>query len=123
MSMEVNSNSLNFISNLFSGNLPEIIFFGLIPSSSQNGDLDKTSSYFTTNKISEVNLSLNGNSVENYPMRISENYPLLPYVKFLDVTRRSYNPSISDCINMDEFQYNCIFGKVKLFIILISKLT
>ena len=92
------------------GNLPEIIFFGFIPSKCLNGDLERSTSKFTSTNIDEVNLSLNGSSVQDYPIKISNNYPILPYVKFLDVTRRFYDPSCSDVINMEEFRYCCIFG-------------
>ena len=97
------------------GNLPEIMFFGFIPSKCLNGDLSTSSSKFTSSNIEDVNLSLNGSSLQDYPIKITNNYPIIPYIKFLDVTRRFYNPACSDIISMDEFRFCCIFGLCNLY--------
>ena len=110
MFMEVNGIIFKFESKLYLGNLPEILFFGIIPSKCLNGDLERSTTKFTSKNIDEVTLNLNGSSVQDYPIKISDNYPIIPYIKFLDVTRRFYNPACSDVMNLEEFRFCCIFG-------------
>ena len=97
--------------SFISGNLPELIFAAFIPSQNLNGDLTKSSSLFGLNGISEVNICLNGSACQGYPLKILDDYPIWPYQKFLETTKRSYNPMHSNIMDMTEFNQICLFCK------------
>ena len=96
--------------NIRGGNTPHCMFFAIIPQSCLKGDVGISSTYFEQNNVQEMNLTLNGNSVNGYPIKVRKTSPIQPYVKLLDVTKRLHNVASGDFLNFNEFKYNWIWS-------------
>ena len=59
-------------------------------------------------QVKEINITLNGNPVNGYPLKNNSCLPALH--KFLDVTDRLYNNQCGTSIDSAEFNYNFIYG-------------
>ena len=60
--------------------------------------------------MNELNITLNGNSVNGYPISLKNNSSLPAMHKFLDVTGRLYNSSSGTNLDTREFKYNFIWA-------------
>ena len=60
--------------------------------------------------MKELNITLNGNPVNGYPIAIKNGSCLPALHKFLDVTGRLYNNQCGTSIDAAEFSYNFIYG-------------
>ena len=98
------------LENIKGGNTPDYVFFGLVKSSALNGSLDFASLNFANNNVKEVNLTLNGNSCNGYPMRIQNDYPVWPYFKFFTTLGRLMDQSASAQIRLSDFQNTVIYS-------------
>ena len=79
------------IENIRGGNVPKYMFVGLIPSVNLQGDYGKGATCFQQHKVEELNITLSGNSVSGYPIKVTHGSPIFPMHKFLDTTGRLYN--------------------------------
>ena len=79
------------IDNIRGGNVPNYIFVGLLPSANLQGAYDKGATCFKQHNVEELNITLSGNSVSGYPIKIAHGSPIYPLHKFLDSTGRLYN--------------------------------
>ena len=79
------------IDNIRGGNVPNYMFVGLIPSANLQGVYDKGATSFKQHNVEELNITLSGNSVSGYPIKIAHGSPVFPLHKFLDSTGRLYN--------------------------------
>ena len=98
------------IDNIRGGNTPKYLFAGVIQTSRLQGDWSKSSTKFDQQNVTEFNISLNGNSVNGYPMIIKPNSPCYPLSQFNSVTSRRYNVYAGKQMSMQEFQYNFIWS-------------
>ena len=98
------------LDNVYGGNIPELIFVGIVPASNLNGNFAKTSTVFKQNDICEVNISLNGSACQGYPIKINDEYPIWGYQKFLETTKRTYNPACADVMALEQYLLNCVYG-------------
>ena len=96
--------------NLRGGNVPDYMFAAVIPQSCLNGDFSKSSTYFHRHGVSEVNFTLNGNSVNGYPLSINNGSPIYPMQKFFDATNRFYNVNCGQSFDTAGFKYNFIWS-------------
>ena len=96
--------------NIRGGKTPNCMFFAIIPQSCLKGDVGLSSTYFEQNNVQEMNLTLNGNSVNGYPISVRKTSPIHPYIKFLDVTQRLHNVASGDFLNFIEFKKNWIWS-------------
>ena len=62
------------------------------------------------NGIKEVNLTLNGNSCNGYPIRSQNDFPIWSYYKFLDVIGRLQNSNNGQQLTIGEFKRNMIIA-------------
>ena len=92
------------------GNLPSYIFAGLIPQSSLNGDQDHSSTSFKSYGVKEFNLTLNGNSVNGYPLIVKNECSTLPMHKFFDSTNRLHNIYAGESITQSDFKVNWLWS-------------
>ena len=79
------------IDNIRGGNVPNYLFAGLIPTSKLQGVYEKGSTCFKQHSVEEFNLTLSGNSVSGYPIKIKNSSPIFPLHKLMDTTGRLYN--------------------------------
>ena len=92
------------------GNTPSYMFVGLIPQRALMGDHGESSTGFHANNVSEMNITYNGNSVNGYPINISNNSYIFPMLKYLDVTGQLYNQSCGRTLTGPEFEYNFLWA-------------
>ena len=92
------------------GNLPTYLFAGIIPQSSLNGDAKHSSTCFKSYGVKEFNITLNGNSVNGYPLIIKNECPVLPLHKFFDTTNRLQNIYTGENITQKDFKNNWIWS-------------
>ena len=98
------------IDGIKGGNLPSYVFAGIIPQSSLLGDAKHSSTCFKAYGVKEFNLTLNGNSVNGFPMTIKNECPVLPMHKFFDTTNRFHNVKAGENISQSNFLVNWIWG-------------
>ena len=92
------------------GNTPSYMFVGIIPQKSLIGDVEESSTGFRANNVSEMNITYNGNSVNGYPINITESSYIFPMLKYLDVTGQLYNQSCGKTLTGPEFEYNFLWS-------------
>ena len=63
--------------NIRGGNLPSYLFIGLNRQDSLKGSFDLSSTSFKAENITDINITLNGNSVHGYPMSVKNNSPII----------------------------------------------
>lgn len=96
--------------NMRGGRLPLAMFAAIIPQAYLHGDKAYSSTYFRCNNVEEMNISLNGNSINGYPITIKDQSPIFPMQKFLDTTDRYYNVISGDSLTLTEFKYNFLWS-------------
>ena len=92
------------------GNLPTYLFAGIIPQSSLNGDAEHSSTSFKSYGVKEFNITVNGNSVNGFPMTINNECPVLPLHKFFDTTNRLQNIYTGENLTLSDFNTNWIWS-------------
>ena len=98
------------LENIKGGNTPDYVFFGLMKSSAVNGSLDLSSGNFENNGVKEVNLTLNGNSCNGFPMRIQNNVAIWPYQKYLATLGRLMDQTAASQTRLSDFQNSVIYA-------------
>ena len=98
------------LDNIKGGNTPMCLFAAIIPSSALNGSLTESSTAFNCNHVTDINITLNGNSVNGYPMDIKDQSPIFPYHRFMDVTGRYMNPICGEGLKLAHFMHNWIYA-------------
>ena len=96
--------------NLRGGNTPTHIFIGFIKSEALNGSHARASTRFSSHDIEYMNISLNGNSVNGYPMQIKHNLPAQSIQKFFACTDRTCNINAGKMMDPNEFMFNWIWS-------------
>ena len=96
------------IDNIKGGNTPSCLFAAIIPSEYLSGTEPNSSTSFQQHNVSSFNITLNGNSVNGYPIDISSS--VYPFQKFMDVTNRFMNTNCGDGLKLGHFLYNWIYA-------------
>ena len=79
------------IDNIKGGNNPSHMFVGVIPTKSINGDFLMSSTGFHESNVLSINITLNGKTVNGYPIENHDNSPIMALQKFYDATNRYMN--------------------------------
>ena len=98
------------LDNIKGGNNPLCLFAAIIKTSAINGDQGLSSTGFRVCGVERINITLNGNSVNGYPIEIANESPILPMRLFNDVTNRYMNPLAGDCVDINRFKSNWIYA-------------
>ena len=98
------------LDNIKGGNTPDFAFFGLIKSSTLNGSLESSSTTFKNNGLREVNLTLNGNSCNGFPLRIQNDNPIWAYNKFFTTIGRLMDQNAAAQMRMSTFKNLVIYS-------------
>ena len=96
--------------NIRGGNTPSHIFAGIIESSALAGKYDQASTRMGPHNVESFNISVNGNSVNGYPLQVKHNIPIIPIQKFSSCTNRSCNVNCGKMLSPNEFQFNWIWS-------------
>ena len=94
------------LDNIRGGKNPSYLFLGLIPQKSLEGDFSRSSTSFRHNQLTDINLTLNGNSVNSFPISIKNNSLIYPLYKFLDSTNQLYNNQCGSTLTINNFESN-----------------
>ena len=105
----VGSKEIRF-DNLRGGNIPICMFIGLIPQQNMAGDPTDSSTHFQRHGVTEMNITLNGNSVNGYPLTCKHGSPVVPFQKFIQTTGRHYNINAGETMTCDQFKYNWLWS-------------
>ena len=92
------------MSNIIGGNTPSYLFAGIIESSALNGDYNKSSTSFKRHGVSEFDLTLDGYSVQGFPLVSMDESPIMVYDKFLRSTNRKFDNNCAEQISPGDFQ-------------------
>ena len=92
------------LANLIGGNTPNYLFAGIIESAALNGDFNKSSSAFQRHGVIDFDLTLDGYSVNGFPVTSEDESPLNVYDKFLSTTNRKFDNLCGAQIEPEDFQ-------------------
>jgi hypothetical protein len=92
------------LANLIGGNTPKYLFAGIIESASLSGDIDKCSTAFKHHGVTEFDLTLDGYSVNGFPITSEDESPLNVYDQFLRTTNRKFDNLCGAQIEPEDFQ-------------------
>ena len=98
------------LDNIRGGINPSYLFLGLIPQKSLNGDYSKCSTSFRHYGLNEINITLNGNSVNSYPIAIKNHSSIYPLYKFLETTNHLYNNKCGNTMSIQDFESNFLLS-------------
>ena len=96
--------------NLRGGNVPSQMFIGIIETAALNGDFALSSTKFSPHEVSQMNISLNGNSVNGYSVKVQSERQVIPMSKFVDCTNQIQNVDSGATLNSSEFMYNWLWS-------------
>ena len=96
--------------NLRGGKIPTHLFAGIIKTNALNGDQKLCATKFSHANVTEMNFTLNGNSVNGYPIEVHKSSPVFPMQKFVDATKRINNISSGGFLTLNEYKFNWIWG-------------
>ena len=97
------------LDNIRGGNSPTCIFIGLIKTTALTGSFAESSVGFHRNKVESINITLNGRTVNGYPIQVSES-PVNVMYNFFDVTNRFMNPLAGECPSYSTFKCNWLYA-------------
>ena len=92
------------------GNLPIYMFAGIIDSSAIDGTKEKTVTGFRQFGVNQFNITLNGQSVNGYPIKCAKDRCTYPMVKWLDSTNRLNNNLSGRTMAVKSFRENFIWS-------------
>lgn len=92
------------MSNIIGGNTPSYLFAGIIESSALNGNVKKSSTAFKRHGVTEFDLTLDGYSVQGFPLSSEDESPIMVYDKFLKTTNRKFVNTCAEQISAGDFQ-------------------
>ena len=99
------------LSNLIGGNTPKYLFAGIIESAALNGDYTKSLTNFRRHEVNEFDLTLDGYSVNDFPIASEDESPINVYDKFLKTTNRKFNNTCGEQINPGNFtQFHYLYS-------------
>ena len=98
------------LDNIKGGNTPSCLFAGILPTSALNGNIKSSSTAFNCSHVTDINITLNGNSVNGYPMDIKDQSPIFPFHKFMDVTSRYMNPMCGEGLKLAHFVHSWLYA-------------
>ena len=92
------------------GYLPDYIFAGIIPQTALSGSLTECSTEFQQHDVVSFNITIDGHSVNGYPIEVTNHTRVFPLVKFLDTTDRLMNLEVSDSPSVATFKHNYLWS-------------
>ena len=98
------------IDNIRGGNNPFLLFIGLIRSKGLTGDVNLSSTCFERANVTQINITLNGKTVNGYPLENINGSSVMVCQKFYDVTNRYMNILSPDGLRQSQFQSNWVYG-------------
>ena len=107
--LEKNDKNLR-IDAIKGGNLPSFIFAGIIPQENLTGSIDFCSTEFNQHDVISFNITVDGQSVNGYPIETRNYTRIFPLSKFLDTTNSLVNVNTGCTISNTSFKHNYIWS-------------
>ena len=92
------------------GSVPDCIFVGILPQRCLDGDSSSSSTRFENYGVTDMNISLNGTSVNGFPLSCKYGSPVIPLQKFLEATNRHYNIQAGGGFDCTQFAENWVWS-------------
>ena len=92
------------------GNLPAYLFAGIMSQACFNGQLENCSTEFTQHGVTRFNITVDGQSVNGYPLEVRNHTRVFPLAKFLDTTSRLLNINTGKCLQVGTFKHNFLWS-------------
>ena len=97
--------------NLIGGNTPSYIFAAIIESDAVMGSTKFSSTAFKQHKVLEFDLTIDGQSVQGFPIKTEDQIPAMAYDSYLKATHRSFNNSVNDTIPIRDYRnFHFLYG-------------
>ena len=96
--------------NLRGGNTPSHMFVGFIESSALRGKHNQASTRFGPHGVEVFNITVNGTSVNGYPLHVKHSIPTIPFQKFISCTNRQCNINGGKMMSPNEFEFNWLWS-------------
>ena len=98
------------LDNIRGGNIPTYVFAAMIPSAALSGDETLSSTNFACNDVQQLNITLNGHSVNGYPINVHECSDTNVLYQFNDTVGRLHNNGCGHGLKKAHFQSNFIWA-------------
>jgi len=98
------------IDNIKGGPTPSCMFAGIIQSEALAGNMALSSTSFRCNNVTGFDITLNGNSVNGYPLENKNKLAVFPYHKFMETTGRYMNTICGEGLKLTQFMVNWIYA-------------
>ena len=98
------------LDNIYGGNTPNYLFAGIIPTANLAGTKESCSTYFSQNGVTEFNLTLNGSSVNGFPLHSPNKSCIFPLTKFLDTTGKMYRLGVGKTLSTIDFKCSYLWS-------------
>ena len=98
-------------SNLIGGNTPSHLFAGVIPSSALMGNNELSSTAFKQHNVLEFDLTIDGQSMQGFPIKTENTIPMLAYDSYLKATNRNFNNLVNQTIPIRDYaNFHFVYG-------------
>lgn len=98
------------LENIRGGNTPDYVFIGIIETEKISGSTKTSAIEFKSSAIKEFNLTLNGSSCLGFPLKIENNFPIWPFLKFHDTLGNMNNSTSANQFSLSEFKEMSLFS-------------
>ena len=98
------------LDNIYGGNVPFYFFSGIIKTEDLAGNEDGCSTMFSQHHVTDFNLTLNGSSVNGYPLSTNDSTVIFPLMKFLDTSGRLYNIGSGSTLSIVNYDCNYLWA-------------
>ena len=92
------------------GNTPNYVFAGIIDKEAYDGTLTKSSTGFKAHGVEWMNITLNGVSVNGYPIMVKNEDAIFPLYKFLDTIQKIDDIATGDSFTPVAFDFNYLWS-------------
>ena len=98
------------LDNMRGGNTPDYVFAAIIRTAAIAGSSKYSSTSFKGADIKEIAITLNGNPVQGYPIKVTNSYPIWPFYKFYETLARLANIDAPSQHTLSTFKENIIYS-------------
>ena len=91
------------LSNIINGKLPKLLLYGIMEESAYMGSFTECSTKFGKHNLTEIDMLLNGVSVQGMPIKMSNDCVAIPYTRFLSAISSFMDKSTSQTIPLQDF--------------------
>ena len=91
------------LSNIINGKLPKLMLYGIMKESAYMGSFTDSCTGFHRHGLTEIDMLLNGVSIQGMPIKMTADCVSVPYVRFLNITDSFLAKSSSQVIPIQDY--------------------